>query len=79
MNPRTILYEQDFYAWTQEQATLLDARHFMAGNHPYTTPGDCRSACPESVSARYALAREHSQHADASPHGDVPRDMPLDG
>lgn len=29
------LYAQDFYAWTQEQATLLDARQFAALDIPH--------------------------------------------
>jgi len=31
----TMLYEQDFYAWTQEQARLLDTRQFTALDLPH--------------------------------------------
>jgi len=30
MSPKTDLYNQDFYAWVQEQAALLKARQFEA-------------------------------------------------
>ncbi len=35
MNTPPALYDQDFYAWTQEQATLLDARQFAALDLPH--------------------------------------------
>lgn len=35
MDTHAELYEQDFYAWTQEQATLLDARQFGALDIPH--------------------------------------------
>src|SRR5215510_7664825 len=34
MSTKTALYEQDFYAWTQEQAALLEARQFDALDIP---------------------------------------------
>jgi hypothetical protein len=34
MNPHTTQYDQDFYTWTQEQAALLEARHFEALDIP---------------------------------------------
>src|SRR5215831_9518993 len=35
MSTNPELYEQDFYAWTQEQATLLEARQFDAIDLPH--------------------------------------------
>jgi len=35
MSMQTTLYEQDFYAWTQEQAARLEGRHFDALDMPY--------------------------------------------
>lgn len=35
MPPHTGLYRQDFYAWTQAQAALLDARQFEALDLPH--------------------------------------------
>src|SRR5215510_15950694 len=34
MSTKTALYEQDFYAWTQAQAALLEARQFDALDIP---------------------------------------------
>ena len=34
MSTKPALYEQDFYAWTQEQAALLEARQFAALDIP---------------------------------------------
>ena len=35
MRTNVELYDQDFYAWTQAQAALLDARHFDALDIPH--------------------------------------------
>ena len=35
MSTKTTLYEQDFYAWTQEQAALLEGRQFDALDIPH--------------------------------------------
>ena len=35
MSTHTTLYEQDFYAWTQEQATLLEARQWEVVDLPH--------------------------------------------